>query len=221
MFLIVFRRNVAVVFVGEREIEEDLAGDLGLQHRVAADDVIAPIEYRWLVKRHMAQRKVVGELLDDLGTDGNAVVVVGQMGLVGEVIPIVNESATNGIVAKRRYGVDAELHADEPAQLQVITLESVGEHLTGQKRRVFVVLVQVGLHAAVDLEIGRLPIGMSKGSLVDQRAVKQLVVEVKGNEAVVAVDSSVVADVDVVDIACVERSTQTDIEMPTVLSFNV
>lgn len=139
------------------------------------------------------------------------------MGLIGIVSPIVNEGAADGIVADGWYCVDSEFHSNESAHFKVVTFEFVGEHLAGQKRRVFVVLIQVGFHTAVDLEICFLPL-LPCTVLMDERAVEQFVVEVERNNAVVAIDGGVVADVAVVDIACVERGSQSKVVMPAALS---
>ena len=50
VFLIVFGRDLATVLIGERDVEEELSGDLGLQLDVAVDDVIVEIEHRRLIE---------------------------------------------------------------------------------------------------------------------------------------------------------------------------
>ena len=115
-----------------------------------------------------------------LGADGDAVVVVEQVGLIGEVGPVVHESGTDGIVAEPRNGVDAVLHSHESAQSEVVALVFVGEHLASQERRVSVILEQIHLHTAIDLEVSLLPMLVST-VLVDKRAIEQLIASIECN----------------------------------------
>ena len=187
-----------------------------LQPDIAVDDVIVEIKHRRLIEEGVQQREVLGQFLLDFGADRYAVVVVEQMSLIGEVGPIVNEGCTDGIVAEPRNGINAVLHSNEAAQSEVVALVFVGEHLAGQERRVFVVLKQVHLHAAVDLKVGLFPMLVAT-ALVDKRAIEQFVVGVESNQAIVAFDGAIVADVAVIDITRIQRGTETKIVMPVFL----
>ena len=123
---------------------------------------------------------------------------------------------SDGIVADGRDGVDAIFHSGKSAQPEVIALVFVGKHLTSQKWRIFSILVQVHLEAAVDLEIGLLP-SLVGGIPIDEGTIKQLVAGIECNQAIVALNGTVVADVAVVDIARVKRSTEAEVIMPFVL----
>ena len=87
--------------------------------------------------------------------------------------------------------------------MEVVALVSVGELFTSQKGREGAPLVQVHLHAAVDFEVGFFPVHLSQVVLLGDRTVEHLVVQVEGDNAVVAVDQTVGAEVEVVDVACV------------------
>lgn len=216
VFLIVFGRDPAAILVGERNVDEDLARDLGLQFGGAHDDVIMEIEHRRLIESSMQQSEVFGQSLLDFRTNRDAVVIVEKVCLVGEVGPIVHESRADGVVAEPRNGVDAVFHSNESTQPEVVTLVFVGQHLTGQKRRVLIKLEQIHLYAAVDFEVGLLPL-LFGGIPVDEGAVEQLVVGIESNQTIVAFDGAIVAEVAVVDVACIERGTKAKIIMPFVL----
>ena len=99
MLFIVLGRHTAAVFIGKRNINEELFRELGLQFRHTIDDEIVEIEYRRLKIGEIQQSQIVGKLLLDFGSDGNAVVVVRKCRGIGEVGPVVNEGGTDGIVA--------------------------------------------------------------------------------------------------------------------------
>jgi hypothetical protein len=80
------------------------------------------------------------------------------------------------------------------------------------------VLEQVNLHTAIDLKVGLFPMLVS-ATLIDKRTIKQLVVGVEGNQAIVTFDGTIVADVAVVDVARIQRGAETKIVMPFVLGI--
>ena len=200
VLFVVFRRDSAVIFINKAKIEVKHPRDLGLEIGFAVDDVVVEIKHRRLVKRAMHQLEVVGKLLLDLGPDGDAVVVGRQHGFVGEVGPIVNKGGADGIVAKAGLSINPVFETDQSTQLEVVSLVFVGKDLASQKRRELPVLLVIQLHATVDLKVRLFPFAAGF-VLVDDRAVKQLVVEIEGDQAVVPVEGKVVVDVAVVDVA--------------------
>ena len=115
MLPILFGRHTAVVIVSERQIQEQHSGDLGLQLGHTVDDIVAKIKHRGLDKGAMIQLQVVGDLLFDLGTDRDTVIVVREHSRICEVVPVVNKGGADGIVANGRNGEDPVFKANQSA----------------------------------------------------------------------------------------------------------
>lgn len=220
VFLVILRRHTAAIVVRKRDVKMQLPGDLSLQLGYTIYDIVVEIEHRRLDEGVMHQKQVIGQPLFDLGPKRQTVIVVGKRRGVGEIDPIVNESQTDGIVIHRRLDKKLVLEPDQSTQLHVITLVFVREHLASQKRRILSVLIQVHLDAAIDLEIRLLPM-IDRIVPVDERTVKDSIMEVERDHTVVAGDGTVLAEVAVVDITRVKRGAKAKIIMPFLLCVYV
>ena len=62
VFLVILRRDEAAVIVGERDVEEESFGELGLQLGDAVDEQVVDVEQRGLDKRAVVQSEALGQL---------------------------------------------------------------------------------------------------------------------------------------------------------------
>lgn len=192
--------DAAVVFVDKAEVEIQRFSDLGHQLCLTVDDKVLKIKYRRLIEGAVVEGEVVSDLLFDLRTDGDTVVVFGQDRFVSVVRPVENKGGTDRIVANVGLRIDPVFHTDQSTIFQVIALELVGEHFVSQERGVFPVLPEIQLHATVDLKVRFLPCP-AQVLVVDERTVKQFVMDIERDQTVVTLEGEIVVDVAGVDVA--------------------
>lgn len=214
--LVVCGRYAAAVFVGERQVEEEMPGEPVLQICHAANQEIVDVEHRRLEVCLVYKPEIFCQSLFYFWPYRDAVVVGREMGVVGEVDAVVDERAADGIVVITRFCEQPDLHADESAHLEVVALVFVCQHLASQERRVFVVLVKVKHHAAVDFEIHLCPLSLY-GILFDMRTVNHFIMEIERDEAVVAFHRGICYHTADIDISCCKICAKTQIAVPSAL----
>ena len=125
--LVVCGRYAAAVFVGERQVEEEMPGEPVLQICHAANQEIVDVEHRRLEVCLVYKPEIFCQSLFYFWPYRDAVVVGREMGVVGEVDAVVDERAADGIIVITRFCEQPDLHADESAHLEVESICRTGK----------------------------------------------------------------------------------------------